>query len=198
MNILKNMKALIMIFSLFVFSNSVNAAPIPATGSSPFAQALKNTLQADEFRVGTFNQEFWELSPQLNFNPARKNAWHFQGIKQNNTARFAVHIDHLTNSMDLKQYVKKWIKEYPYLGFEILATNSMQIDGRPAFVVDLSNKVKNKQLRQFVVQNKEKNMAVVMTCTDIRPKFLSTIEKCHEIVKNFQWSASSSSKSLSR
>lgn len=192
------MKTFILIFSFLALAVFTKAAPIPATGSSPFAQALKNTLQAEDFRVGTFSQEFWELSPQINSTSSSVKAWHFQGIKQNNTARFAVHIDRLNSTMDLKQYVKKWIKEYPYLGFEILATNSMQIDGKPAFVIDLSNKVKNKQLRQFVVHNKEKNMAVVMTCTDSKTKFLSTIEKCHDIVKNFQWSASSSSKNISR
>jgi hypothetical protein len=186
------------LLSVVLLSPSSEAAPTPAIGSSAFSQALKNTLQSDEFRVGTFNQEFWELSPQINSSASKLYAWHFQGMGTNMSARFSVHIDKLNGPIELKQYVKKWIKEYPYLGFEILATNNMQIDGKPAFVVDLSNKVKNKQLRQFVVHNKEKNMAVVMTCTDVKSKFLSTIDKCHEIVKNFQWAASSATKNISR
>lgn len=187
----------ILFIFLFTCLNSF-AAPIPATGSSSFSQALKNTLQAEDFRVGTFNQDFWELSPQINSSSSKLSAWHFQGLGPNISARFSVHIDRLSGPTDLKQYVKKWIKEYPYLGFEILATNSMQIDGKPAFVVDLANKVKNKQLRQFVVQNKEKNMAVVMTCTDIKSKFLATIDRCHEIVKNFQWAAGPAPKPLTK
>lgn len=182
---------------MFVTLNSY-ASPIPATGSSSFAQALKNTLQSEDFRVGTFNQDFWTLDPQINSTATKLSAWHFQGLGPNMSARFSVHIDRLNGPTDLKQYVKKWIKEYPYLGFEILATNSMQIDGKPAYVVDLLNKVKNKQLRQFVVHNKEKEMAVVMTCTDARSKFLSTLNKCHEIVKNFQWAAGPSTKNIGR
>jgi hypothetical protein len=192
------MRTLIILISLALHPLDCNSAPVPATSSSILSQALKNTLQSDEFRVGTFNHDFWELSPQINSTNRKLNAWHFQGLGSNLTARFSVHIDKLNTPTDLKQYVKKWIKEYPYLGFEILATNSMQVDGKPTFVIDLSNKVKNKQLRQFVIHNKEKNMAVVMTCTDIKSKFLTTIEKCHEIVKNFQWTASSPTKNLNR
>jgi hypothetical protein len=190
-------KIIIFIILLFNFS-FIFAAPIPAISSSSFSQTLKNTLQSEDFRVGTFNQDFWELAPQINSASNKSNAWHFQGLGTNLTARFSVHIDRLNGVSDIKQYIKKWIKEYPYLGFEILATNNMQIDGQPAFVLDLTNKVKSKQLRQFVVHNKEKNMAIIMTCTDVKNKFLSTIEKCHEIIKNFQWVAGPSPKNLNR
>lgn len=166
------------------------ASPIPGLSSSSLSQPLKNTLIADDFRLGTLNQDFWDLLPQDSKDEKKLSTWLFQGNKNNLSARFSLHVDKLNKPTELKSYVKKWIKEYPYLGFEILATHSMRIDGETAFVVDLANKAKNKQLRQFVVCNKEKSIAVIMTCTDLRGRFLDTINQCHDILKNFRWSSS--------
>lgn len=169
-----------------------HAAPIPATSSSEFSQTLKNMILAERegFRLGTQKTDFWEIiNKNIATNNSAPTSWLFQGIGTKQTARFSIRTDKLTQPIELPTYVKKWIKEYPYLGFEILATNTMQVAGKPTFVVDLINKGKNKQLRQFVVHNKDRNIAVIMTCTDSIDKFNSTLDQCHDLLHNFQWTA---------
>lgn len=183
------MKYLLLNIIIQVISTIALASPIPTTGSSELSQNLKNMILAERegFRLGTSNSDYWEVINKNLTMSAVPTSWLFQGVSGHQTARFSIHSDKLNQPGDITQYVKKWIKEYPYLGFEILATNSMQVAGKPTFVIDLVNKAKNKQLRQFVVHNQERNMAVIMTCTDSTDKFNITLDKCHELLKNFQW-----------
>ncbi len=190
---IKSQKIILSIF--FVVSSNtqlIHAAPIPTSGSSILSQKLKNTALSQEagFRIGTEKTDFWELITSKNLNAANPpSAWIFQGLNGAfKTARFSIRTDNLNSEkQSLDQYAKKWIKEYPYLGFETLATNKMVVDGKQTLVIDLKNKVKNKQLRQFIVYNNERKVAVIMTCSNSIDKFSYTLNQCHDLLKNFQW-----------
>lgn len=196
-----NLKVWSLLFIL-ALNNNTFAAPIPTTGSSIISQELKNVALAQEagFRIGTNKTDFWELlSSRTLENPnVQPTAWTFQGLNgPYKTARFSIRVDNLSSTKQtLDQYAKKWIKEYPYLGFETLATNKMTVDGKQTLVVDLKNKSKNKQLRQFIIYNSDRNIAVIMTCSNFIDQFGYTLDQCHDLLKNFQWTVSNKSGSL--
>jgi hypothetical protein len=175
-------------FIVTVFQLIANASPIPGAGSSQVPQLLKNIVISEHgFRIGSTSQNFWTLKQDLNANVSDT----FQYVASNpqSSARFTVNVDKFNKPTSFDSYVKKWVKEYPYFGFEILKTQVMKIGGQPCYLVDFAHRKKNKQMRQFVVVKKD--YAVVMTCADQIGKFKDTSLQCADLVNNFQWTTSS-------
>ena len=168
-----------------IYSSISLSSPIPGAGSSQVSQLLKNIVVSEYgFRVGTPQQTYWKLKDDLNANSSNTFQY-FAADPQQKTARFTINVDRFSAPTSFNSYVKKWVKEYPYFGFEILKTQSMKIGNQPCYLVDLAHRKQNKQLRQFVVVKKE--FAVVMTCADEISKFKDTAMQCADLVNNFQW-----------
>lgn len=160
-------------------------SPIPGVGSSEVSQLLKNIVVSEYgFRIGNSKQTFWNLKQDIQSNTTNTFEY-FAADPLKKSARFTINIDKFTSPTNFDSYVKKWVKEYPYFGFEILNTQKMKLDDEPCYLVDLTHPKKNKQIRQFVVVKKE--FAVVMTCADEINKFNETALQCAELIKNFQW-----------
>lgn len=160
------------------------ASPMPGAGSSQVPQLLKNIVVSEHgFRIGSSQQDFWTLKKDLEAN--QKDTFQFVASKPDSGARFTVNIDTFSKPTSFDSYVKKWVKEYPYFGFEILKTQVTKIAGQPCYLVDFAHRKKNKQMRQFVVVKKE--FAVVMTCADDIAKFRETSTQCSDLVSNFRW-----------
>lgn len=164
---------------------STHASPIPGVGSSQVSQLLKNIVVSElGFRIGSPEQTYWTLKKDPAA-PSGNTFLFFPTDSQQKSARFTVSVDKFSSSTAFDAYVKKWIKEYPYFGFEILKTQTMKISEAPCYLVDLVHRKQNKQLRQFVVVKKD--FAVVMTCADEPAKFKETALHCADLVKHFQW-----------
>lgn len=167
------------------YSSISFGSPIPGVGSSQVSQLLKNIVVSEYgFRVGSPQQTYWKLKDDLAANTSNTFQY-FAADPQHKTARFTINVDRFSAPTSFNAYVKKWVKEYPYFGFEILKTQSMKIGDQPCYLVDLAHRKQNKQLRQFVVVKKE--FAVVMTCADEISKFKDTAVQCADLVNNFQW-----------
>lgn len=174
--------------AMLFWSKTAISSPIPGVGSSHVSQLLKNIIVSEYgFKIGTTDQSFWSLKADATANI--KNSFSFVANNSQSNARFTINIDKFTNPMSFDSYVRKWVKEYPYFGFEILKTQVMKLGGQPCYLVDFAHRGKNKQMRQFVVVKKD--FAVVMTCADEIQKFKDTALQCAELINNFQWTTAS-------
>lgn len=183
----KKSKLIIYIYTFIALAcpSLSNSSPIPGTGSSQVSQLLKNIVISEYgFRVGSPEQTFWNLKQDIHSNTTNTFQY-FAADPLQKTARFTINIDKFSSPTNFDSYVKKWVKEYPYFGFEILKTQTMKIGDEPCYLVDLAHRKQNKQMRQFVVVKKE--FAVVMTCADEISKFKDTALQCADLIKNFHW-----------
>lgn len=158
------------------------AAPHPATTTSALTAPESGNYFNDKGFVLQTAQTGW-IPLQKNTNRL-SDTIHF-GPNQNGSAKLSVHQDHVAASMTLESYAKKFLKDYPNYGFEVLGNKSIRINNANGLVVDMIQKNKNKQLRQVVLKQDEK--VVVLTCTDNISNFNSTINSCNQIIKTFQW-----------
>ena len=101
------------------------------------------------------------------------------------TAQLTVRKDELGQQKNLEIYAKKWMREYPQYGFEILTTKNMQIGGSDALLIDLVHRGKNQQIRQLVLHKNKK--IVILTCLDEIAKFRSTVSDCNQMMTSFSW-----------
>ena len=85
----------------------------------------------------------------------------------------------------MKQFVKQWIKDYPRLGFEILSSKPLKVNGSAAFLIDTIHREGSKQLRQVVFLKEKK--AVILTCRDHKDSFEKSVKGCNEIIRTFKW-----------
>jgi len=85
----------------------------------------------------------------------------------------------------LKRYVKRWIKEYPKYGYDVLGSKAFKAGKKKGYVIDLINTRKKRQLRQVIYLKKK--TAVLMTCRDHADSFSNSLKECNNIVKNFRW-----------
>ena len=185
------MKLILILVFTFLRLKFVMASPIPGVGSSQVPQLLKNIVISEHgFRLGSTTQSFWSLKQDINSNT--NDTFQYVGNTPQSNARFTVNVDKFSKPTTFDTYVKKWVKEYPYFGFEILKTQVMKLGGQPCYLVDFAHRKKNKQMRQFVVVKKD--FAVVMTCSDDIGRFRETSSQCADLINNFQWTSGSTSK----
>lgn len=160
------------------------ATPAPGTGSSAFGQQYREQVLSPYGFKFKHNPQIWNITTNLE----AKNMTNYKLEAQDSAfkgAQFSVNFDQLSKPTTLDNYVKKWIKEYHFFGFEILSNKPLKIAGTDSVVVDLVHRQKQKQIRQLVVFNKKS--AVTMTCVDDVQRFAKTVTKCHEIMKSFEW-----------
>lgn len=107
-------------------------------------------------------------------------------ISQNDVrATLTVRVDNMAEKTDIKNYVKRWIKEYPKYGYDVLGSKAFNTDGKQGYVIDLMNPRKKRQLRQVIYLNKK--TAVLLTCRDHSVTFNNSLKECNNIVKHFAW-----------
>ncbi|MCB0368609.1 MAG: hypothetical protein KDD45_03975 [Bdellovibrionales bacterium] len=104
---------------------------------------------------------------------------------ERHSAQLTLRKDDLGNEKNLAQYAKKWMKEYPQYGFEILATKKMLLGGGNALLIDFVHRGKGEQIRQLVLQKNKK--VVIMTCLDEIENFKSTVSDCNKMMTSFYW-----------
>lgn len=181
------MKHLLFCLSLMILARSGLASPIPGFGSSHISNLLKNIAVSEYgFKVGPVESKFWSLKSKSE--DESREVFQFIPAEVISPARFTVNIDKFSRPTTFDSYVKKWIKEYPYLGFEILKNQSLKVDGEPGVMIDLVHRKMNKQMRQFVAYKKD--YAVIMTCSDQIPQFQGTAQECADLVNHFKWTHS--------
>jgi hypothetical protein len=96
-----------------------------------------------------------------------------------------VRVDELDKPRTLNQYMREWVKVYPRLGFNVMATKKVEISNNEGFLLDLIHPKSHRQVRQVVFGNKKN--AVVFTCRGHQEDFALTVKSCNQIIRNFEW-----------
>lgn len=173
---------------IFVFSSvAALASPHPATGSSLVTNAEEgHYFESQGFRLRTAGTN-WLPTPQ------DKDAV-FESVRMTPKGQldaqssFSVRTDSLSKQTTLESYAKKWMRDYPSYGFEVLGAKSFSMAGGPGLVVDMVQKNKAKQIRQVILQRGQR--VAILTCLDAQATFQKTLVSCNQLVKNFEWTAS--------
>ena len=105
----------------------------------------------------------------------------------NQTGQLSLHLDNLhPQEKELKQYIKRWIKDYELYGFQIQGKGFFRLQKRPAFVLDLFHPKTQQKLRQVtVLVNGLK--ALVFTCQSPKKLFQTHLSHCNQILQSVYW-----------
>lgn len=177
----------------FLFSTSTLAAPMPATSTSLLTNQKPGIFRsAKGFSVNAGKTE-WVLSETPSDLPSVETVYKSPESHKGLQPVLTVRVDELNHRMDLKSYVKQWLKDYGTLGFSILKAKSLTVNTYPAYAMDVEETHGSKKLRQIVFLKDQ--TAVVLTCRDFKDTFDKTVKDCNQIFKSFEWNSSSSEES---
>lgn len=171
------------LLSLF-FVTATLAAPMPLTSSSVFISSKKGLFHSPlGFSIHSANTD-WVQMP-----PPKGNSYietiYRAGTDDHIQAALTVRTDKMTKAQSLDAYAKKWMKDYPRFGFDVLAAKKVKVGEEVGFLLDLVSRDNSKQLRQILfVKNKN---AVTLTCRDDQKSFSQTLKSCNEIIRTFRW-----------
>ncbi len=179
MKVLKSLGFLL----LFLIPNFIWAVPKPETG-----EKIKPKL-------GVYRSDFgFEIRANdtswVQTKPPKKSRFietvYRSPIMRNNVhASLTIRVDNMKNKTDLKNYVKRWVREYPKYGYDVLGSQPFKNGSQWGYVIDLINPVKNRQIRQVI--HLSKNVAVIITCRDHSATFNNSLKECNKITRNFRW-----------
>lgn len=173
---------------LFLFAFFINsfamAAPIPSSSTKMVAPKLGIHKSKFGFEI-LANNTSW-----IKTQPPQKSRFietvYRAPIERNNVrATLSVRVDQIHKRTALKNYVRRWVKEYPKYGYDVLGSKAFKSGKNKGYVIDLINTRKKRQLRQVIYLNKK--TAVLMTCRDHTASFSSSLRECNNIIKNFSW-----------
>jgi len=167
-----------------VFPHLLSSAPLPLTSSSLFISNQPGLFRSSlgfSLHTGTTK---WVQVPTPPNTPYIEAVYRAPG-DENVQAALTVRVDPLLKNESLDDYSKRWLKDYPRFGFDILAAKKVRVEREVAFLLDLVNRENSKQLRQLVfIKNKR---AVTLTCRDDSSGFATTLKSCNEIIRSFRW-----------
>lgn len=157
------------------------AAPFPATGSS----ALTNPEQGLYFlhKGFTLKTEGTDWLPIDNTETLLESI-RFRS-KNDKSGVLSVRTEKIPEATSVELYIRKWMRDYPNYGFEVLAAKNFTLNGSPALVVDMLSRSKNKQIRQVIIKNH--GQVAILTCLDDQTTFSSSMQNCNKIMKTFSW-----------
>lgn len=145
--------------------------------------AIPNTTLSD-FTISELGTN-WESSPTPPDSDSIRALFRAK-VQDKNQATLTVRTEKLEHGeKDLKDYVRRWLKEYPKFGYNVLGQKPFMLDGRQAFVVDLLSTTTGKQARQILSENNK--TIVLLTCLDSKDHFDKSLPSCNKIIRNFKW-----------
>ncbi|MGZ3743500.1 MAG: hypothetical protein ACXWRE_00165 [Pseudobdellovibrionaceae bacterium] len=172
------------LLSCLILSNLAVAAPYPATSTSLLTDPqLGHYFQSQGFSLKTLGTDWLPIPQNKDFL--------FESVRFTpkgnieSSASLSVRTDTLIKQSSLETYAKKWMRDYPSYGFEVLGAKSFNFAGSPGLVVDMVQKNKNKQIRQVILQKGQR--VAILTCLDNQTNFQKTLISCNQLVKNFDW-----------
>lgn len=180
-----------LLVTLFCIPFPVVAAPYPATSSSALTNPDKGlyflhkgfTLKTEGTNwVPTANSE--SLLDTIRFSSKEKNS---------KEGSLSIRTDKVPKTASLDLYARKWMRDYPNYGFEVLSAKNFNLNGSQALVVDMLSRAKNKQIRQLILKNEDR--VAILTCVDNKETFAKSLENCNRIMKSFTWNSLETQKS---
>lgn len=159
------------------------AAPYPATSTSALTAPEKGYYFLHKgFILKTVGTDW---IPVATDDGSLLDTVRFASPQKPDDGSLSVRTDRIAKTASLDLYTRKWIRDYPSYGFEVLGTKQFVLNGNPALIVDMLSRSKNKQIRQVVLKNEEK--VAIMTCLDSKDSFTKSLQNCNQIIKSFNW-----------
>lgn len=129
----------------------------------------------------------WELAVAP---PDAKNVKRFfrgpMASDQNSQPTLTVRVEPVSEKQkDLREYLRKWLKDYPKFGYNVLGHKPFKLDGQSAFVIDVVSHSGEKQARQVLTVQGEQ--VVLLTCLDKKDSFMSSLPACNQIIRSLKW-----------
>lgn len=185
------MRTLLLGFLFLIAALTVQAAPMPATSTSALTAPEKGLYFAQKGFI--LKTEGTDWLPQAPNKDSLIGAIRFAPADPASTGSLSVRTDKISAQVSLEVYAKKFMRDYPSYGFDVLGSKTISINQNPGLVVDMVQRTKNKQLRQVIL--KKNGKVAILTCIDNKDVFLKTIAGCNQIIKSFQWTADSAPES---
>lgn len=160
---------------LFFTSKIALSAPWPGTSSSVIFNSDYNYLLTFEnLNLSTKGLD-WTIGENVH-------RWK----QKTGSGRLLLSFDSLQGQSKFHDQQKKWIKEYLSYGFEVLNQKNFNHQNKiPTQLFDLIHKERNKQVRQYIFQNKQQ--IAIFTCTDNPSQFHKTVSECNQIIQTFMF-----------
>ncbi|MCE3010675.1 MAG: hypothetical protein LW875_08685 [Proteobacteria bacterium] len=174
----------LLVFLAATLSSQISqSSPHPATATSALVDPQKGLY----FLTQGFHLPV-KGSDWINSNQENEQGVLFE-LKARSTARFSVRWEAQTASLTLENYAKKWIRDYSSYGFDLLGTRTFSENQNRGLLIDLFHPKSNVQMRQVVFMQSPR--VVVLSCSDEKPKFESTLPQCNQLIRNFSWTSPS-------
>lgn len=181
------MKYTTLFMTLFLWTSNSMGAPLPQEGSKTLAPELGVHNSRFGFEILAQNTD-WIKTPPPQKSRYIETVYRSPEVRNESRGTLTVRVDRMKSDAPLKSYVKRWVKEYPKYGYNVLGSKPFRSRGKAGYIIDLIHNKKQRQLRQVIyLKNKT---AVLMTCRDHRKNFKSSVKDCNRIVKGFRWTQS--------
>ncbi|KYG68529.1 hypothetical protein AZI87_04605 [Bdellovibrio bacteriovorus] len=171
---------------LTFWSSIALAAPHPATSSSAFTAPEKGLYFLH--KGFTLKTEGTNWVPVASSEESLLDTVRFAPRDNQTEGSLSIRTDKVAKNASLELYTRKWMRDYPNYGFEVISAKNFTLNGSPALVVDMLSRSKNKQIRQVVLKNEDR--VAIMTCLDDKTRFTKALQSCNQIMKTFAWTTS--------
>ncbi|WP_413943437.1 hypothetical protein [Bdellovibrio sp. HCB-162] len=159
------------------------AAPYPATSSSALTAPEKGLYFLH--KGFTLKTEGTNWVPVPGSEQSLLDTVRFSSKDNPKDGSLSIRTDKVAKTASLDLYTRKWMRDYPNYGFEVISAKNFTLNGSPALVVDMLSRSKNKQIRQVILKNEDR--VAIMTCLDDKANFNKALQNCNQIMKSFSW-----------
>ncbi|WII72427.1 hypothetical protein QJS83_00915 [Bdellovibrio sp. 22V] len=172
------------VLSLFLFLPAFSwAAPHPATSTSALTSPEKGYYFLHKgFTLKTAGTDWVPVAGSSDQSLLDTVRFSSKGSKNGS---LSIRTDKVAKNASLELYTRKWMRDYPSYGFEVISAKNFTLNGSPALVVDMLSRAKNKQIRQVILKNEDR--VAIMTCLDEKSRFSESLQSCNQIMKSFAW-----------
>lgn len=176
----------LILFSFISLSAFVAAAaPYPATSSSILTSPERGLAFLQKgFLVKTAGTEWVPVNPEKG-SESLLDTIRFEPKDAKQTGSLSIRTDKILSTASLELYAKKFMRDYPNYGFDVLSSKPVKLNENSGLLVDMVSRTKNKQLRQLIL--KQNNQVAILTCLDEKENFNKTLSSCNQIMKSFEW-----------
>jgi hypothetical protein len=172
------------LLALVLLSPSISfAAPAPMTTSSIFFQLQKELFYSPVgYSVSAGNTKW--VRAQITKNNPHIEAIYRPEIDSNKQAALTIRTDKAGPHKNISQYVKKWLKDYPRFGFQVLESKKVKVGTNIGYLLDLVSNETQVQMRQVLFHRG--THVITFTCRDDKTNFSQTLKSCNEIIKSYK------------
>ena len=181
------MKFIVFGFLMLLIQLIVEAAPLPAMGSS-FLNKSENSsvFSSFNFELKKMNKDWYYVNPTTASDLAVNEQIDLKHAKLK-TLRMS--LKKIETKLTLDAYVKKSIRDYNQYGFTVLSSQQAMINNIPAIVIDLIQKNNQTQSRQVFLQKiaNTDSQIIMASCLDQTSAFAESVKGCNAAINSFTW-----------